>query len=106
MQSQGIAAQGGVGWFFRAFESDPSWPGQFAELHLEATNFPVPAWPQRYAARQSSRRRHARPLPRHRTPPPGNNLLCVRLAMTGPGEELVGEPPPSTIPWILWEVSP
>lgn len=92
MQSQGIAAQGGVGWFFNTFECAPSWQGQFAELHLEATNFPVQAWlngtllgshpgggtPARF------------PVTAHLRP--GTNLLCVRLAMTGPGEELVCEP--------------
>ncbi len=92
MQSLGIAAQGGVGWFFKSFDFDPAWQGQSADLLLEASNYPLEAWlngtllgshpggatPARF------------PVTAHRRP--GANLVAVRLVMAGPGEELIGDP--------------
>jgi hypothetical protein len=92
MQSQGIAANGGVGWFFKSFEFDSAWQGQFAEITLEAANFPVEAWLNgtRLGSHPGGGTPARFPVTAHFRP--GTNLLCVRLAMAAPGEEIVGVP--------------
>ncbi|MDP2324708.1 MAG: hypothetical protein Q8N51_11830, partial [Gammaproteobacteria bacterium] len=44
MQAQGIAGNGGVGWYFKTFEQDATWTGQHAELQFESVNYPFQLW--------------------------------------------------------------
>lgn len=92
MHSQGIAAQGGVGWFFHTLDYQPDWQGHYVELHFDAANYPVDAWVNgvRLGTHPGGGTPARFPVSAHLRP--GQNLIAFRLVMAGPDDELAGEP--------------
>ncbi len=91
MQSQGLARQGGVGWYFKTFEFDAAWQEQFASLSIGALNYPATIWLNgiRLGTHPGGGVPASFPVSAHLKP--GSNVVTIRVSLFEADEEVVGE---------------
>lgn len=93
MQSQQLATQGGVGWFFKTFETDVAWKGSFVSLQLGSTRFPSRIWLNGTQLGDHVGGGTPASFPVSAQLNPGQNLLAIRLELFEQDEEVVGDLP-------------